>query len=162
MPKAKYAPLTPEQDAFLGSATTEFNRKLETLKNDWSFDSYDEWGFDQVSGTFFLRLKDGARVEADGQIIGSHFPAKNSWEWAWNNPHVASAMKRDSAKVRDFGRKEKLEYLTTGMVPTPDAQFATYLASIAVKVLEAEGAFAGAAGPINVYITLKNLRRKKT
>jgi hypothetical protein len=161
MTKAKYAPLTPEQDAFLGSATAEFNRKIETLKKDWNFDNYDEWGFDQVSGTFFLKLEDGSRVEADGQIIGSHFPAKQSWEWAWNNPHVVSAMKHDSTKVREFGEKQKLEYLTAGMVPTPDAAFATYLASIAVKVAGAEGAFAGPAGPINVYIALKNLRRKK-
>ena len=154
------APLTPEQDAFLASCTKEYNEKLERLNRDWSFSNYRQWGFDQVSGVFFLELHDGSRVEADGQVIGSYSPRGESWEWAWANPNVEESMKRDVQLVRHFGEKENIEYLRAGMVPVPDKMFPMYLSAIAVKVIGAEGVFAGSAGAIQVYITLKNLRRK--
>ncbi len=155
----RYATLTPEQDAFLASCTREYNEKLEKLNRDWSFSNYKIWGFDQVSGIFFLVLHDGSRIEADGQIIGSYFPSKNSWEWAWNNPNVEKAMKRDVQLVKTFGEKEKIEYLRKGMVPAPDKLFPMYLCGIASKIVGGEGMFAGDAGPVQVYISLKRLRK---
>jgi hypothetical protein len=155
-----YAPLTPEQDAFLASCTREYNEKLEKLNRDWSFSNYKTWGFDQLSGIFFLELHDGSRVEADGQVIGSYKPAQKSWEWAWNNPNVEEAMKRDVQAVRTFGETEKIEYLRKGVIPAPNKLFPMYLSGIAIKILGAEGVYAGNAGAIQVFISLKNLRRK--
>ena len=155
------APLTPEQDAFLASCTQEYNEKLEILNRDWGFSDYKNWGFDQASGLFFLDLNDDSRVEADGQIIGSYMPSKKSWEWSWNNPHVLDSMKRDAQLVRAWGEKERINYLSTGMIPVPDKLSPSYLASIATKVVGAQGAFAGAAGSVQVFFTLKNLRRVK-
>ncbi|MGA2747973.1 MAG: DUF6882 domain-containing protein [Verrucomicrobiota bacterium] len=158
--KRLYAPLTPEQDAFLATCTREYNEKLETLNRDWSFSNYKRWGFDQFSGVFFLELHDGSRVEADGQVIGSYFPSRNSWEWAWNNPNVEEPMKRDVQLVRTFGEKEKIDYLRKGVVPAPDKLFPMYLSGIAIKISGAEGVFAGNAGPLQVFISLKRLRKK--
>ena len=158
--KAIYRPLTPEQDAFLSSCTAEYNDKLEMLNRDWGFANYKHWGFDQSSGVFQLVLGDGSRVEADGQAIGSYFSAKDSWEWAWNNPHVEEPLKRDVLLVRAWGKREGIESLTNGMVPVPDKKFPMYLSAIALKVTGSQGVFAGSAGPLQVYIALKNLRRK--
>jgi hypothetical protein len=151
--------LTPEQDAFFAACTREYNEKLERLNRDWNFSNFKRWGFDQLSGIFFLELHDGSRVEADGQVIGSYFPAKNSWEWAWNNPNVGEGMKRDVQLVRAFGEKENIGYLRTGFVPVPNKLAAIYLSAVAVKILGAEGVYAGTAGALQVFISLKNLRR---
>src|SRR5688572_29658030 len=100
-------------------------------------------------------MKGGSQVLADAQIIGSYSPSGASWEWAWNNPYVEKKMKKDVQQVRKFGLKEKLEYLTAGIVPAPDDKFAAYLSSIAVKVIGSDGVFAGPAGPITVFLSLK-------
>jgi hypothetical protein len=158
--KPSYTPLTPKQDAFLASCTQEYNEKLERLNRDWSFSKYKQWGFDQVSGIFFLELHDGSRVEAEGQVIGSYSSSGKSWEWAWANPNIEESMKRDVQLVRQFGEKERIEYLSSGMVPVPDKLFPMFLSGIATKVIGSEGVFAGNAGPILVYLSLKNLKRK--
>ncbi len=154
--------LTPEQDKFLATCTREYNEKLEKLNREWSFSDYKTWGFDQNSGLFFLQLHDSSRVEADGQVFGSYLPERNSWEWAWNNPNVEAGMKRDVQLVKAFGEKEKIEYLCKGMVPATDKLIPIYLSAIAVKVTDSEDnpLFAGNAGTMQVFIGLKNLRKK--
>lgn len=151
--------LTPEQDAFLASAIEYHNKNTETLNAEWNFGDFEEWGFDQISGTFFLKLADDSRVEADGQIYGSFSESDGSWEWAWNNPYAEEAMSKDALKIREYGKQEGIEYLTTGMIPVPDLTFATYLASIGEKLSNAQGVYPASAGPVIVFIGLKNFRR---
>src|SRR5262249_53013078 len=112
--------LTPEQDAFLGAATAEYNEKLNQLNRDWGFADYQRWDFDQFSGVLRLTMKDGSKVEADCQALGSYWAKGKSWEWSWNNPHVEDGLKVDAQKVREFGKREGIEYLVKPMVPVPD------------------------------------------
>lgn len=153
-------PLTPSLDAFLGQCTQEYNEKLAWLQREWGFAHYRSWGFDQTTGAFHLLLHDGSRVEAKGQCIGSFMPANMSWEWAWNNPHVEAAVKRDSLMVRAWGKKAGLGYLLEGILSAPDHLFPAYLSSIALKVTGSDGVFAETMGGIQYFLTLKNLRRR--
>jgi len=159
--KKSLAPLSPEQDAFLGAAVREYNVMIDRLKKDWGFDRGGEWGFSQESGKFFLRLQDGSRVEADGQALGSFAKAEMTWEWAWNNPNVEEGVKRDAHRVREYGASLKIEYLTRGFVDLPEPVYATYLSALAVKATKSDGVFAGEAGPVLVYLGLKNLKKVK-
>jgi hypothetical protein len=161
-PKVDFdAPLSPEADKFLEGATAEFNRKQETLCTDWRFDSYKQWGFDQISGILKLEFKDGSEFHADGQILGSYSKGDNSWEWAWNNPHVEASMKKDSQKVKEVGKRLGIEYLLHGMIPIPGETFVSYLSAIGLKATNSIGVFRGPAGPIDALILLKNPRWAK-
>lgn len=153
--------LSPETDAFLGAASREHNEKNESLIKNWGFDSYQEWGFDQETLVFFLNLKNGSRVEAKGQIYGSWSKREKTWEWAWNNPHAEEGAQRDSKRIREYGKKEKLEYLTHGIVLCPTILFATYFASIGEKICEAQGVFPGKMGELSIFIGLSDLKNKK-
>ncbi len=155
------APLSPEADKFLGTATEEFNKKQDALRREWRFDSYKEWRYDQFSGILELDFKDGAQFNADGQILGSYSSGDHSWEWAWNNPNVEAAMTRDSQLVKQLGERLGISYLVAGMVPVPSEVFASYLCAIGIKATDSIGVFRGKAGPIDVMITLKNARWKK-
>lgn len=159
--KGKPPDLTPEQDAFLGAATKEYNERVDMLRRDWGFDDYERWDFDQFSRVLRLQMKDGSRVEADAQAIGSYWAKRKLWEWAWNNPNVEDPLKVDVCLVRDFGKKKKIEYLVAPMVPVPDEMFPTYLSAVAMKVIGSDGIFAGEAGEITVYLSLKALRRRE-
>ena len=159
--KRKAFDLTPEQDAFLGAATAEYNQKLDRLNREWGFADYKRWDFDQYSGILRLSMKDGSKVEADAQAIGSYWAKRESWEWSWNNPHVEDALKDDARQVREFGKRQAIEYLVEPMVPVPDEKVPMYLSAVAMKVIGSDGVFAGRAGEIIVYLSLKNLRRKQ-
>ena len=155
------APLSPEADKYLGEATAEFNTKQEALRREWRFDTYKNWGYDQFSGILRLDFADGAQFNADGQILGSYAAGNHSWEWAWNNPHVETAMTRDSQMVKEAGKRLGISYLVTGMVPAPNEEFVSYLCAIGLKATNSIGVFRGKAGPIAVMIILKNPRWTK-
>lgn len=151
--------ITPEEDKFLSEASEYHNNNNINLQNNWGFDNYEEWGFSQETGVFFLDFKDGSRVEASGQIYGSYSTQDTSWEWAWNNPHSEKGMSIDSLKAKTYGEETDLLYLTSGMVTVFDIVFATYLASIAEKLNDAQGLFPASAGEIIIFIGLKDLKR---
>jgi hypothetical protein len=72
---------------------------------------------------------------------------------------LEKAMSKDALKIREYGKQERIEYLTTGMILVPDLTFATYLASIGEKLSNAQGVYPASAGPVIVFIGLKNFRR---
>jgi len=151
-------PLSPEADKFLAEATDEFETKQAALDRDWHFDSFKQWGFDQVSGIFRLEFDAGKEFQADGQILGSYAEAGKSWEWGWHNPYVDASIARDSKVVREVGERLGLSYLTAGTVPVPGDEFISYLCAIGLKATESIGVFRGPAGPIDVMILIKNPR----
>jgi len=154
-------PLSPEADKFLAEATEEFNTKQAALDRDWHFDSFKQWGFDQLSGTFRLEFDNGTEFQADGQILGSYSAEEKSWEWAWHNPYVDPSIARDSKTVKELGERLGLSYTAAGMIPVPAEEFVSYLCAIGLKATESLGVFRGTAGPIDVLILLKNPRTVK-
>ncbi len=154
--------LTPEQDKFLGSALEEHNQNSKRLARFWGFDDYKEWGFDQKTGDFFLTLKNGKKVTASGQVYGSYSTAGSSWEWAWNNPNVADALKKDSRLAREYGKKQGkgFEYLCLGMPKVYHDMAPVYFAAITEKLSGAQGVFPAGYGAYTFYIGLKNLKKE--
>lgn len=154
--------LTPEQDAFLGEAIEEHNQKNDRLRKDWGFGDYEEWGFEQITGNFFLRLKDGKKVTASGQVYGSLSTADKTWEWAWNNPNVEELVKKDSFLVREYGEKQGqgFQYLCLGLQPIPHVVAPIYFAAIAEKLSGAQGVFPAEYGNYTFYIGLKDLKKE--
>jgi hypothetical protein len=150
--------LSPEADQFLASAMEEFNARQKAMREEWRFDSYKQWGFEQLSGTFRIEYEDGKQLLADGQILGSYSASGNSWEWGWHNPYVDPAIARDSKLVKEAGERLGLAYVTTGMVPVPNEEFVSFLCAIGLKASNSIGVFRGSAGPIDVMILLKNPR----
>jgi hypothetical protein len=153
------APLSPEADKFLAEATAEFNVKQESLHRDWRFGEEAEWNYDQSTERLSLVFADGAKIEADGQILGSYSTSDGTWEWAWNNPHVSSQVSRDSKSVKAAGDRFAVPYLQLGKIPVPGPEMVSYLCAIGLKASDSAGIYEGEAGPIKVMIMLKNLRR---
>jgi hypothetical protein len=106
-----------------------------------------------------LKLADGTRVLADGQILGSYSPRDGSWEWAWNNPNVEAGVARASHKVKELGKRLNIAYLVRGKGNMPGGVLVSYLCAIGVKATESDGVFKGNAGPIEVHLLVTNLRR---
>ena len=150
--------LSPEADAYLAGALEEFNTRQRAMKQEWHFDTYERWGFEQLTGTFRLEFADGRQLLAEGQILGSYSATGHSWEWGWHNPYVDPAIARDSQKVKQVGEQLGLPYVTAGVVPVPGEDFVSFLCAIGLKATGSVGVFRGSAGPVDVMFLLKNPR----
>ena len=64
--------LSPEADAYLAGALEDFNARQRAMKQEWHFDTYERWGFEQLTGNFRLEFADGRQLLAEGQILGSY------------------------------------------------------------------------------------------
>ena len=57
--------LSPEADAYLAAAFEEFNARQRVMKQEWHFDTYERWGFEQLTGTFRLEFADVREMRSD-------------------------------------------------------------------------------------------------
>lgn len=152
------AELSPEADKFLKAALEEFNAKQKVLQERWGFGTALNWGLEQEEGIFRLDFENNKQVQAAAQILGTYSEKDQEFEWAWNNPNVVRALKRDSREVRKIGKRLGIAYLQAGITPVAGEQGLSYYCSIGVKAAGSEGVYRGAAGPVDVIILLKELR----
>jgi hypothetical protein len=154
--------LSAEASTFLDAAIEEFNQKMEALDLEWHFKETERWDFDQDSGVFTLRLPSGKTVLADAHTVGSFCERDRSWEWAWNNPNCTAKARKACSAVKAWGEKHGIVYLTDGVLSLPDAEFASFLTAIGIKILGAEGAYYAQDGDMTYVIALRNLRWQAT
>ena len=154
--------LPPETAGVLDNAMVEFNEKLMTLNNAWRFNEAVNWQFDQETGVFSVSLPGGRSVVADGHALGSYCPGDRTWEWAWFNPNCVRRARKACLPVKKFGKRHRINYLVEGKFEVPGKDYVSYLTAIGIKLLNAEGAYSGSAGPIEVVIALRNLRWQNT
>lgn len=149
-------PLSDEADRFLKESREEFNVKQAHLRDEWRFEEGEEWAFDPDTGNFRLEFEDGSVFQAEGQILGSHDPEEETWEWAWNNPNVEKDVARDSLAVRELGERLEIDCLCAGKISLPTEEFVSYLCSLGVKATDSFGIYSGEAGALSVAVLLKN------
>jgi uncharacterized protein DUF6882 len=153
------APLSPEADRFLAEALEEYGEKEEALERDWHLSDGIECGLDDKTCTFWLRLENGSKWEADAQILGTFDEDEETWQWAWSNTNCTEALARDSHKVKAKGEELGIWYLyELAQHPVPGPEFVAYLCSIGMKASESSGMFESRQQPIVLFIMLKNLR----
>jgi len=153
------APLSPEADKFLADACAEYDPKSDALlQGEWRLSSSAGWGFDDSTGIVQVEFADCSRWQAAGQILGSYSSDDQTWEWAWNSPHVDESLSRDSRAVRELGDRLGIAYLQLPGFPVPDTKFVDYLCGIAIKATDSAGVMEAESGPVVVFIMLKDLR----
>jgi len=150
--------LSPEAEKFLAEAWFEYDIKQAALERDWRFDSSSGWGFDQDTGIFTLDFADGSQLQASGQILGCYSAENESWEWAWDNPDCKETISGDSRMVRELGERVVIPYLLEGVISAPGRKLVTYLCAIGLKATGSVGVFEGEAGPVTVFLMLKDLK----
>jgi hypothetical protein len=77
-------------------------------------------------------------VRIDVTVVGS--TEGKSWEWSWANSNVELRSKRDIEKVREFGRANGYEQLTSAFLEA-DEYTGWEMTAIAAHILDAPGAY---------------------
>lgn len=146
-------------EALLETSIQELQWKTEAHKT-WGLGTFDRWDIDQRVGNLVFTTADGATAVTPAQIIGSFNTTDNTWLWAWDNPSIADALKRDALKVREYGQKHGIEKLTTRKwTGTEDDAWA--MAALAVKLCDAQGAYRGPTGSAYVLMTFGEVELSK-
>jgi hypothetical protein len=110
------------------------------------------WQIDQDAETILFQRKDGLRVSAPVQIIGSFNTTDGTWLWAWDNPSVDEPLRRASVAVLNYGREHNILSLTTRKLACEESDCWEFTA-LAAKLDNAQGAYRGPAGRTNVFMT---------
>ncbi|WP_330262298.1 DUF6882 domain-containing protein [Streptomyces griseorubiginosus] len=117
----------------------------------WGLGSADRWDLDQTTGVISWTFPDKTAT-APAQILGSFSPGSGSWLWAWANKSILPDMSRDARSFRDWAEANGHAALAQPKV-SADAQSASTLVALAVRVTGAAGYYKGPGSNSSVIIT---------
>jgi hypothetical protein len=138
----------------------ELQLKTQGHVEAWGLDRISRWDLDQDTGKLTFSFEDGFRAVAPAQIIGSYNTEDRTWLWAWDNPSVDDALKKDALKVRKYGEEHHVERLTKSKwVGTEEDAWA--MTALAVKLCGEQGAYRGPAGATKVFIAFGTVTLSK-
>jgi hypothetical protein len=143
---------TPAFNTLLDTRIEELRVKIMCHQAGWGLGKATRWSLDQSRGDLLLTFDDGVVATCPAQIVGSFDGADGSWLWGWANPSIADSLKRDSLRVRDYGRQQQIARLTTAEWACTEAG-AWSMAALACKLCEAQGVYRGPAGTAFVFIS---------
>jgi hypothetical protein len=155
--------LSPEMQAFVDSACQESDAATTRLLAEWQLGQSTGFDADMTTGVVRFHFPDGRLLLADFQIIGT-WAGRSSWEWAWNNPNVAAAVKPDADRIREFGEKSGIGYLSNGFAVAPTIEIAAYFAALGTKVIDAGPVIPlppDASAEVVAFVALRNMRAVK-
>jgi hypothetical protein len=125
--------------------------QLAQAHRTWGLGSADRWGLDQRTGIITWTFPDKTAT-APAQILASFNPSAGSWLWAWANESILPEMSRDSRAVRDWAEAHGQHGLAEPKVQA-DAETASTLTALAVRITGATGFYQGAASTSIPIIT---------
>jgi hypothetical protein len=114
----------------------------------------------QDEGLLRFNFADGMVAEAPAQAVGSYSQSDHTWMWAWNNPSIEEALKRDVLRVRQYGEEPGIGRLTRPQWRA-DMDWAWSMTALTAKLCDAQGAYCGSAGPTRMFLTFGDVKLSK-
>jgi len=114
----------------------------------------------QDGGLLRFTCADGMIAEAPAQAVGSYNEKGRTRMWAWGNPSINDALKRDVQRVRQYGEEHQIGRLTTPERQA-DMEWAWSMTVLTAKLCDAQGAYCGSAGPMKVFLTFGDVKLSK-
>lgn len=148
----------PSWKLLLRHSFDELKTKQDRLIADYQISLQKDWDYDDTSGVLVLSNDGRPTVIAEVEFIGSLSRMTHIWRWAWADFGLDPAVRGRITAVRDFGEAQAFPRLT---VPTWQASETEgwELAGIAVRVLDAFGAYRVQHGEELVYMAIMGIRR---
>lgn len=133
----------------------QMNEKTRACLQHYGLDSQPYYWDLEAGEIVFDRGKDN--VVADVTVIGTASSTNKQFVWSWDNQDVPDKVKSDMGKIRDFGKKNDLEYLTAPRFDELPVD-AMELLAVSGYILESEGYFVDEIDGEIIYFSLNNFR----
>jgi len=140
----------------------ELQMKTQAHQQSWGFGDFDRWDMDTQQGDLVFTNPDGFTATCPAQAVGSFNHDDGTWLWAWANPSLPEALKRDVRKVKAYGEEHGFNLLTEPKHELGDEMRAWELAALATKLAEAQGAYRCPLGSTAFFVTFSEVRLTKS
>ncbi len=141
-------------DEISAQANVELRTKNEANDARWGIG---DWSADLERGILAFATRDGGRVEADVQVIGTYVAARRSWLWGWDHPSVSPPLAAHARLVRQFAQTQRLEAMQQRTMDIEQGE-AWGFTALAAHLAGAAGAYRGPSGGTFVFMTHGPLR----
>jgi hypothetical protein len=145
--------------AFLDECLKELDQRQKACVAQWGIDGCERWEVDQSQGTItFTNTKTGHhKVVATVQIIGTYSADDKMWFWSWANDTISSNLQKDALELKAYGTKNMRMRLTEKGWKG-DLHDAWQMTALAVKLVGGDAAYRGPAGPMDVFMVIRDLK----
>lgn len=148
--------ISPAFAQLIENSKAYLTRWSQLNRANWNMGSEKQHGMDQDSGILFFLFDDGTEVRCPFQAIGSFDEESRTWAWAWDNPSINPSLVTDAKKTCAYGKKHGIEMLTTPYWLS-DLRWSWRMTAVAASGCRAEGAFCAKMGPLNLFLTFRNV-----
>jgi hypothetical protein len=144
---------------FLDTCLQELNPRQQAYVAQWGIDGCERWEVDQARGTiaFFNTTKGHKKLAGSVQIIGTYNATDRMWHWSWANSSIPAELQKDALELKAYGAKHMRMRLTEKGWKG-DFEDAWKMTALAVKLLGADAAYRGPAGPMDVFMVIRDLK----
>ena len=146
-----------ELDDYIDVAKALTRSRIAKAQQDFGLGSFSQFNLDLEAGSIFFKGADGAaKLQAHVIPIGSWAKSTQSWLWSWENESIPKEISAPLALVKQFGFAQDVPTLQETFSPCDEA-LAWALASISLKVLDAECIYRIDQGKNLLFLLLNNL-----
>lgn len=143
-------------EAWCEEAFDAFTAKQKQLTETYRLDAWDRYDYDANAGLLTFSDERGPRVVAEMQVLGS---TESEWLWGWANTDWPAKSVEALKAVQEFGAANGIEELTTEVLRSDDlVGMGWMLAAIAVRILDAEGAYRVPTAEGGLYLILRSIK----
>src|SRR5215472_16754861 len=142
---------TPQFKALLDGSMESLQLRTQAHQDTWGLGKAEGWQFAQDTGEMIFTFPDKI-VRAPAQIIGSFDKRTRFWSWSWANSTIPKSIKRDSIKVREYGKQHNIKWLTTAKWQAEEND-CWLMAALACRLCNSRGAYRGPVGEMSAFFT---------
>ncbi len=117
---------------------------------------YSRYEYDLDLGQIWWSHDEEPMVRAKVIVVGTLSSKSNTWLWAWANPHFEDVDAGDLKLVRQFGQEEGFAKLTEAQWDATEVD-GWEMASIAARLLEAQGAYRSPTEDCQMFLLFHDL-----
>ncbi len=143
---------------FVEECKRELQPKMEAAITKWRLDSFKRYDLDQTKGTLVFTDDSGHKVSCTVQVVGTFSTASQTWLWSWASPWVTDPLKKDSEVVREFGRTNGVEKLTSEKWSATEAD-GWAMAAVAARLAGAESVYRLPNRDAYIFMLIKAVER---
>lgn len=141
---------------FRHEAVHELMRLNELCEKEFHISSWPRWDYDLEPGTLTFSENGVAKVLATIQVVGTTSVSGGTWMWGWANESLPPNVKKEVARVREFGQAENIPELTKAVLPD-DEYIGWGMTAVAAKLLGVRGAYRCPGSNGFVYVVYSSI-----
>jgi hypothetical protein len=143
-------------EALLRASMEELLLKTQYHQNTWLFGKEEQWNLDPGQAELVFTFP-GRLAIAPAQVIGSYDGQTSTWRWSWANATVPEVLTVHALRLKEYGEQNGIPRLTTPEWVGEETD-CWYMAALACRLCEFEGAYRGPSENIYSFITFGEVK----